>query len=269
MALKYNLDPFVPLQELLKGIGHKHHVTSTLRHHTWLLIWSKFLCPHVFYAADCYSGSCLGTLGGKMCICLQLSVLRPLHCSSSVLLPCHPELFRRCRALQRAASANGVWTAKLSMRENYMEIKTLSPLLTVFPFFSTCSGPKRYDWTGERWLYAHDGVTLHQLLSKEFSAIFNRHMDLTSLPVSLEPTPAPDLWLMWLTWWIVNLYFQPPNNPSTLEKQLNYQIVCVSCFVSLKMFFNNILYLFYGDKDIFWSKVWMNRKRNYRNACKI
>lgn len=115
-----------------------------------------------------------GTPAGKMCICLLPSVLCPLHCSSSVLLlPCHPERFRCCRALQ-----SRFCSARLPLRENYTEIKTS------FPFFSYCSGPKRYDWTGEHWLYTHDGVTLHQLLSKEFSAIFNRNMDLDSLPCS-------------------------------------------------------------------------------------
>lgn len=49
---------------------------------------------------------------------------------------------------------------------------------------SLCSGPKRYDWTGERWVYAHDGMSLHQLLSKEFSVIFNRNVDLFDLPWS-------------------------------------------------------------------------------------
>ncbi|KAI4899495.1 hypothetical protein NFI96_011500 [Prochilodus magdalenae] len=45
-------------------------------------------------------------------------------------------------------------------------------------------GPKRYDWTGERWVYAHDGVALHSLLSKEFSAIFQSNMDLSHLVYS-------------------------------------------------------------------------------------
>lgn len=59
-------------------------------------------------------------------------------------------------------------------------IKTVSHLR----LSSLCSGPKRYDWTGERWVYIHDGISLHQLLSKEFSAIFNRDMDLFYLPYS-------------------------------------------------------------------------------------
>lgn len=123
----------VPLK--VKRISHKPHVTSTEWHHTWLPIWSRFLCPHLFYTADWYSGSCLNTLVGKMCICLQPSVLCPLHCSSSVLLPCHPELFRFCRALQSrfcSACAKRDWTAKLSLREKYIEIKTLISSLYSF-----------------------------------------------------------------------------------------------------------------------------------------
>ncbi|XP_034533751.1 LOW QUALITY PROTEIN: frataxin, mitochondrial-like [Notolabrus celidotus] len=46
---------------------------------------------------------------------------------------------------------------------------------------SPTSGPKRYGWTGERWVYFHDGRSLHQLLSEEFSVIFNKHMDLSEL----------------------------------------------------------------------------------------
>ncbi|KAI5095286.1 frataxin, mitochondrial [Silurus meridionalis] len=42
-------------------------------------------------------------------------------------------------------------------------------------------GPKRYNWTGERWVYAHDGMALHDLLSKEFSAIFQSNIDLSHL----------------------------------------------------------------------------------------
>lgn len=51
-------------------------------------------------------------------------------------------------------------------------------------FFCFCSGPKRYSWTGERWVYTHDGISLHQLLSKEFSIIFNKNMDLFDLAYS-------------------------------------------------------------------------------------
>lgn len=46
---------------------------------------------------------------------------------------------------------------------------------------SSLSGPKRYDWMGERWVYAHDGMALHNLLSKELSVIFKSNIDLSHL----------------------------------------------------------------------------------------
>lgn len=49
-----------------------------------------------------------------------------------------------------------------------------------------CSGPKRYDWTGERWVYTHDGIGLHQLLSTEFSFIFNKNIHMEELTPLLK-----------------------------------------------------------------------------------
>ena len=46
---------------------------------------------------------------------------------------------------------------------------------------SPSSGPKRYDYINGKWIYHHDGVSLHQLLSDEFSHIFNQ-------PISVKPT---------------------------------------------------------------------------------
>lgn len=48
-------------------------------------------------------------------------------------------------------------------------------------YFPLSSGPKRYDWNGARWVYSHDGVALHELLSKEFATIFTKNMDLSHL----------------------------------------------------------------------------------------
>ena len=50
----------------------------------------------------------------------------------------------------------------------------------VFPY----SGPKRYDVIGGRWLYTHDGVTLHDLLSEELSRLLETELDLSSLSYS-------------------------------------------------------------------------------------
>ncbi|NXR02377.1 FRDA protein, partial [Sagittarius serpentarius] len=50
---------------------------------------------------------------------------------------------------------------------------------TVCVFFS--SGPKRYDWTGRSWVYSHDRVSLHELLSKELSTALKTKLDLSCL----------------------------------------------------------------------------------------
>ncbi|XP_075908830.1 frataxin, mitochondrial isoform X2 [Petromyzon marinus] len=47
---------------------------------------------------------------------------------------------------------------------------------------SPFSGPKRYDWTGDCWIYAHDGTSLHVLLSRELSSVLHSPFDLTALP---------------------------------------------------------------------------------------
>ncbi|XP_053668666.1 frataxin homolog, mitochondrial [Anopheles marshallii] len=56
---------------------------------------------------------------------------------------------------------------------------------------SPTSGPKRYDFIPDKrtvnegyWLYRHDGVTLHELLQKEISAIVGRKLEFFALPHS-------------------------------------------------------------------------------------
>lgn len=43
------------------------------------------------------------------------------------------------------------------------------------------SGPKRYNFTNGSWVYSHDGVSLHSLLSSEISNILGHAVDLTAL----------------------------------------------------------------------------------------
>ncbi|CAJ1068631.1 frataxin%2C mitochondrial-like [Xyrichtys novacula] len=76
--------------------------------------------------------------------------------------------------------ASGVLTVKVGGGHGTYVINKQTPNKQIW-LSSPTSGPKRYDWTGERWVYSHDGVSLHQLLSKEFSLIFKRHMDLSGL----------------------------------------------------------------------------------------
>ncbi|XP_075955195.1 frataxin, mitochondrial isoform X4 [Anarhichas minor] len=79
--------------------------------------------------------------------------------------------------------SSGVLTVKVGRDHGTYVINKQTPNRQIW-LSSPTSGPKRYDWTGGRWVYAHDGVSLHQLLSKEFSVIFNTNMDLSGLPYS-------------------------------------------------------------------------------------
>ncbi|CAL8344043.1 unnamed protein product [Lota lota] len=75
--------------------------------------------------------------------------------------------------------SSGVLTVKIGDHGTYV-INKQTPNKQIW-LSSPTSGPKRYDWTGACWTYTRDGVTLHQLLSKEFSAIFNMNMDFSKL----------------------------------------------------------------------------------------
>ena len=49
---------------------------------------------------------------------------------------------------------------------------------------SPTSGPKRYDFIDETWIYKHDNVALHDLLTEEFSNIFNQKIDFSQCSFS-------------------------------------------------------------------------------------
>ncbi|PWA16030.1 hypothetical protein CCH79_00019363, partial [Gambusia affinis] len=74
--------------------------------------------------------------------------------------------------------SSGVLTIKLGGGHGTYVINKQTPNRQIW-LSSPTSGPKRYDWTGERWVYIHDGISLHQLLSKEFSVLFNKNIHLT------------------------------------------------------------------------------------------
>uniref|UniRef100_UPI0037E81DBB frataxin, mitochondrial n=1 Tax=Semicossyphus pulcher TaxID=241346 RepID=UPI0037E81DBB len=76
--------------------------------------------------------------------------------------------------------SSGVLTVKVGGDHGTYVINKQTPNKQIW-LSSPTSGPKRYNWTGERWVYSHDGVSLHQLLSEEFSIIFNKNMDLSEL----------------------------------------------------------------------------------------
>ncbi|KAM9857920.1 frataxin, mitochondrial [Aulostomus maculatus] len=76
--------------------------------------------------------------------------------------------------------SSGVLTVKVGGHHGTYVINKQTPNRQIW-LSSPTSGPKRYDWTGEKWVYTRDGIGLHQLLSKEFSIIFNINMDLSGL----------------------------------------------------------------------------------------
>uniref|UniRef100_A0A8C1MUZ0 Frataxin, mitochondrial n=1 Tax=Cyprinus carpio TaxID=7962 RepID=A0A8C1MUZ0_CYPCA len=76
--------------------------------------------------------------------------------------------------------SSGVLTVKVGSDHGTYVINKQTPNRQIW-LSSPTSGPKRYDWTGERWVYAHDGVALHNLLSKELSLIFKSNIDLSHL----------------------------------------------------------------------------------------
>lgn len=66
--------------------------------------------------------------------------------------------------------SNGVLTVELNTHGTYV-INKQSPNRQIW-LSSPFSGPKRYDFINQTWIYKHDGISLHELLNKEFSNIF-------------------------------------------------------------------------------------------------
>ncbi|KAM7076469.1 frataxin, mitochondrial isoform X3 [Ciconia boyciana] len=75
---------------------------------------------------------------------------------------------------------SGVLTVKLGGDMGTYVINKQTPNRQIW-LSSPTSGPKRYDWTGRNWVYSHDRVSLHELLSKEFSTALKTHLDLSCL----------------------------------------------------------------------------------------
>ena len=49
---------------------------------------------------------------------------------------------------------------------------------------SPVSGPKRYDFIKNRWIYKHDNSNLHELLSIELNKVFNESADFSTCSYS-------------------------------------------------------------------------------------
>ena len=67
--------------------------------------------------------------------------------------------------------SNGVITLKLGGGRGTYVINKQTPNKQIW-LSSPSSGPKRYDYIGGCWVYKHDGVSLHRLLTDELSSVF-------------------------------------------------------------------------------------------------
>nr|XP_020661313.1 frataxin, mitochondrial [Pogona vitticeps] len=78
------------------------------------------------------------------------------------------------------SSGSGVLTVKLGGNMGTYVINKQTPNKQIW-LSSPISGPKCYDWTGKKWVYSHDGISLHELLVKELSAVLKTTLDLSTL----------------------------------------------------------------------------------------
>lgn len=76
--------------------------------------------------------------------------------------------------------SDGVLTVNLGAGRGTYVINKQSPNKQIW-LSSPTSGPKRYDFIDNSWVYSHDGVSLHSLLSMEISNILGLTVDFTSL----------------------------------------------------------------------------------------
>ncbi|ELU05232.1 hypothetical protein CAPTEDRAFT_156441 [Capitella teleta] len=75
--------------------------------------------------------------------------------------------------------ASGVLTVQLGGDRGTYVINKQSPNKQVW-LSSPSSGPKRYDFLNSTWIYKHDGMTLHDLLTSEISTAFSTEIDFTN-----------------------------------------------------------------------------------------
>ena len=79
-------------------------------------------------------------------------------------------LLDKQKLLSDVTYSNGVLTVELDQHGSYV-INKQTPNKQIW-LSSPISGPKRYDFHHQTWIYRHDGISLHRLLNKEISSIF-------------------------------------------------------------------------------------------------
>ncbi|KAG0425826.1 hypothetical protein HPB47_027023 [Ixodes persulcatus] len=73
------------------------------------------------------------------------------------------------------ALSDGVLTLHLGPRIGTFVINKQTPNRQIW-LSSPVSGPKRYDFVDDKWIYKRDGVPLHRLLAEEVSALLKKQV---------------------------------------------------------------------------------------------
>ncbi|XP_037511680.1 frataxin homolog, mitochondrial isoform X4 [Rhipicephalus sanguineus] len=71
------------------------------------------------------------------------------------------------------ALSDGVLTVHLGRKYGTYVINKQTPNRQIW-LSSPISGPKRYDYVGNAWVYKHDGVSLRELLESEISSLLKK-----------------------------------------------------------------------------------------------
>ncbi|XP_026806046.1 LOW QUALITY PROTEIN: frataxin, mitochondrial [Rhopalosiphum maidis] len=75
--------------------------------------------------------------------------------------------------------SDGVLTVQLGEPYGTYVINRQTPNKQIW-LSSPISGPKRYDFNGIKWIYKHDGVSLHELLTCEFSKEYSFNVNFSN-----------------------------------------------------------------------------------------
>lgn len=88
--------------------------------------------------------------------------------------------------------SNGVLTVELEQHGTYV-INKQTPNKQIW-LSSPFSGPKRYDFQHQTWIYRHDGISLHRLLNEEFARLFpsSRSIDFEKCSYGKSSTDRQD-----------------------------------------------------------------------------
>lgn len=81
------------------------------------------------------------------------------------------------------AYSSGVLTVKFGPQIGTYVLNKQSPNLQIW-LSSPSSGPKRFDFCGDNWVYSRTGETLHGLLTTEISKCLNKEHIFTNTPRS-------------------------------------------------------------------------------------